>query len=469
MTSSAMFVAWSAIRSRLREISIRASARGMVAVSPIMNTRSSLKTWSRSPSPASSASMTLRASSTSRRTNASRALRTISWASTVIRGMSMSGFSSGSRIRDWTRRAIDTVWSPIRSSSLLILTLATRNRRSEAMGCRKASWVKPRSSISMHRRSISSSWARTACTSLSSRSTSARTLLWIIDSASAPMVRRRSLIACSSVSKCRSIVRPSSLPEPPGDVRLGLGLLRLGEERLGEADLHQLPEQHEAGVVRHPGRLLHVVRDDDDGIARLELEHQLLDLRGGDGVQRRAGLVHEQHIRLDGERARDTESLLLATRQPEGAVVEPVGHLLPQGGRPEAPLDHGLEIAAMPHPQDPRAIGDVLEDGLRERVRLLEDHPHALAEGRHVEPRVVDIDPADPDPPGEPDPVHEVVHPVEAAQQRGLPAAPRPDVGGDPLFRDRHGDVRQRLLLAVPEVQALDLDHGRLHDRRVGK
>jgi hypothetical protein len=31
-----MFVAWSAIRSRLREIRISASARGMVAVSAIM-------------------------------------------------------------------------------------------------------------------------------------------------------------------------------------------------------------------------------------------------------------------------------------------------------------------------------------------------------------------------------------------------------------------------------------------------
>ena len=35
--------------------------------------------------------------------------------------------------------------------------------------------------------------------------------------------------------------------------------------------------QHEGGAIRDPGGLLHVVRDDEDGIAPLELEHQLLD------------------------------------------------------------------------------------------------------------------------------------------------------------------------------------------------
>ena len=42
---------------------------------------------------------------------------------------------------------------------------------------------------------------------------------------------------------------------------------------------------------------------------------QLLDLRGGDRVERRGRLVHQQHLGLDGERARDAQALLLAARE----------------------------------------------------------------------------------------------------------------------------------------------------------
>jgi hypothetical protein len=50
--------------------------------------------------------------------------------------------------------------------------------------------------------------------------------------------------------------------------------------------------------------------------------------------------------------------------------------------------------------------------------------------------------------------VDQVVHAVEAAQQRGLAAAARPDEGGNPVAGDVHGDALEGHLVAViePEV-----------------
>ncbi|MCW2772565.1 MAG: Phosphate transport system regulatory protein PhoU, partial [Nocardioides sp.] len=47
-------------------------------------------------------------------------------------------------------------------------------------------------------------------------------------------------------------------------------------------------------------------------------------------VERRAGLVHEQHPGLDGQRAGDAQPLLLATGQATAGGVEPVLDLVPQ-------------------------------------------------------------------------------------------------------------------------------------------
>ena len=62
----------------------------------------------------------------------------------------------------------------------------------------------------------------------------------------------------------------------------------------------------------------------------LELEHQVLDPAGGDRVERRARLVHQDHVGLDGERAGDAEALLLAAGHAEGVRLEAVLDLVPQ-------------------------------------------------------------------------------------------------------------------------------------------
>ena len=69
----------------------------------------------------------------------------------------------------------------------------------------------------------------------------------------------------------------------------------------GRRVLDELAEQEERGGVRDARGLLHVVRDDDDRVLPLELLDELFDSQCGDRVQRRAGLVHEQHLWVDGE------------------------------------------------------------------------------------------------------------------------------------------------------------------------
>ena len=93
------------------------------------------------------------------------------------------------------------------------------------------------------------------------------------------------------------------------------------------------------GLVRDARGLLHVVRHDDDRIALLQLEDELLDLARRDRVEGRAGLVHQEDLRLDRERARDAEALLLAARETHGRRLEAVLDLVPEGGAHERRLD----------------------------------------------------------------------------------------------------------------------------------
>ena len=65
-------------------------------------------------------------------------------------------------------------------------------------------------------------------------------------------------------------------------------------------------------VVGHALRLLQVVRDDGNREALPELEHQLFDSSGGNRIERRAGLIHQQHVRLGRNRAGDAQTLLLS-------------------------------------------------------------------------------------------------------------------------------------------------------------
>src|SRR4051794_36242839 len=220
------------------------------------------------------------------------------------------------------------------------------------------------------------------------RSSSAITMLasstsrsWTVSSARSSAVTTRS----SAPSACTSSLVSSSwkwlravsgtLAHLPGDVRLRARVGRVREDLLGVVELDDPPrtvllviqlDREERRLVRHARRLLHVVRDDHDRELLLELEHEVLDLAGRDGVERGTGLVHEDHVRVDRQAARDAEPLLLAAGHPEGVGLEPILDLVPERALLERPLDDLVHAAL--HAEHARAEGDVVVDRLGEGV-----------------------------------------------------------------------------------------------------
>src|ERR1700710_2673418 len=80
--------------------------------------------------------------------------------------------------------------------------------------------------------------------------------------------------------------------EPSGDVVLGPLLGGIGEDLLRGTHLDELTrladagEIEERGAVGDPRRLLHVVRDDDDRVLRLQFLDEVLDRERRDRVER---------------------------------------------------------------------------------------------------------------------------------------------------------------------------------------
>src|SRR3954470_23450659 len=177
-----------------------------------------------------------------------------------------------------------------------------------------------RSSSAMTSEASSTSW----CSSAS------RTRCSVAETRSRPPSACTSSLRSSSWNSCRDSGTPTDLPELPGDVFLRPAVTRIREDLLGLVELDQVAAQHERGLLRDARRLLHVVRDDDDRVALLELGDELLDAQRGDRVKRRARLVHKDHLGLDGDRARDAEALLLAAREPDARLVQAVLDLAPE-------------------------------------------------------------------------------------------------------------------------------------------
>src|SRR6185503_2543418 len=201
--------------------------------------------------------------------------------------------------------------------------------------------------------------------------------------------------------------------------------------RLVVLDEHAVPtrlralEREERGHVRDPGRLLHVMGDDHERVLVLQLVDQVLDLRGRDRIQRRSRLVEQDDVRLDSDRPRYAEALLLAAGEAEGALLEAVLDLVPEGRLRQCALYAAVEIIL--HPEYPQAPSDVVVDRLRERVRLLEDHPHSPSDLDWVDTVGVDVLVVVQNLPFDARARDEVVHPVQRPQEGALAAARRPD------------------------------------------
>src|SRR5690625_1974227 len=227
----------------------------------------------------------------------------------------------------------------------------------------------------------------------------------------------------------------------------------MGEDSLRRPLLDQAPQVEKGDLLRHARRLLRRVGDDDAGVVPAQFVDQLRDDRGGDGIQRRARLVHEDHLRSHGDGARDAEPLLLAAGQAGRGRMEAVLDLLEKAGALEGGHHDLLQLALVARKAvDLRPIGHVLEDRLGKGVGLLEDHPDPRAQLHDVETGVIEVLPIQSDLANHPRAFDRVVHAVEAAQESGLATAGRPDQRAYRTLGNVDRDAVDRQLVAVEDA-----------------
>lgn len=133
-------------------------------------------------------------------------------------------------------------------------------------------------------------------------------------------------------------------PELSGHVVFGLLLARSGEDLGGGTDFDQASFVEERSLVGAARRLLHVVRDDRDGILLSQFEDQVFDRERGLGIECRAGLVHEQDLWAHRDRASDTEPLLLASAESQSGASQTILDFVPDRRFTQRPLDSFVEL-----------------------------------------------------------------------------------------------------------------------------
>src|SRR3954447_22514576 len=215
--------------------------------------------------------------------------------------------------------------SPIRSRSVATRMAPTISRRSTAIGWRRAMVNTARSSITRCRVSISISEAATRLPSATSLRISASTESVIMRSARPPISATSRINSCRSLSNALMVCSEAisfSLAEPASDVVLGASIARRGENLVGLAELDQFAQIHEGGLVGDARGLLHVVRDDGDGVVLRQFRDTFLDLGGGNRIERRPRLEQQDPLGAHRDGPGDAQPLLLTAGQAEPRGVE---------------------------------------------------------------------------------------------------------------------------------------------------
>jgi hypothetical protein len=172
---------------------------------------------------------------------------------------------------------------------------------------------------------------------------------------------------------------------------------------LARPELDHLAEVHDGDTVRDVPHHGEVVRDEDVREAEVGLERleQVDDLRADRDVERRDGLVQDQELRVERERAGDADALALPARE---LVREAVRVLRAEADRPQQLVDAPLALRARVMAVDPQRLGDDVAHGharVERGVRVLEDDLHLPPDLTHLaaaEPR--DVAPVEDDLPG---------------------------------------------------------------------
>ena len=97
-------------------------------------------------------------------------------------------------------------------------------------------------------------------------------------------------------------------------------------------------------------------------------------------------------------------------------------------------------------------------DGLRKRVRPLKDHSHPAPQVDDVGVRCIDVTIVQQNLSSQPCAGDRVIHPVQAAQERGLATTRRADERRDLPLPDLDRNLFQCLKAAIVEIEVVDLD-----------
>ncbi len=213
----------------------------------------------------------------------------------------------------------------------------------------------------------------------------------------------------------------------------------------------------EAGLVGHPLGLLEIVGDDGDGVALLQLQHQLLNPARRDGVEGRTGLVHQQNLRLSGNGAGDAQALLLTSGKRETATVQLVFDFVPQGGLAKGLLNALFPVSLVTVKL--QAKGHVPVNAHGKRVWLLKYHADMAADSHRVYFGLVYIYALKVYVSFKAESPHHVVHPVKATQHRALAAPGRSDEGRDLASLDRDTGISYGFELTVEQFFDVAVDN----------
>src|SRR5208337_530230 len=242
------------------------------------------------------------------------------------------------------------------------------------------------------------------------------------------------------------------LPEPAGDVVFSFLLGRCLEDDFRLVILDQFSQKKETREIRHPRGLLHVVGDNNLRALVLEGIKQLLYFGRGDGIKSRAGLIEEEHFRVDSQSSGNAQSLLLPEGKSVSRFVELILHFLPQCRAPQTLLHFLLQGGPTVGAIHPKPVGDIIKNGLGKGVRPLKNHSHAATQGDRVKGKKIFI--VEQDLSLGSSVRYRLVHAVQSAQESGLATTRRANDGGDAVGEDLKVDVKKGLLGTVVEVQA---------------
>ena len=168
-----------------------------------------------------------------------------------------------------------------------------------------------------------------------------------------------------------------------GHQRLGIRMLRRGEQLFGRRGLHDPADVHHRDPRADVLDDAQVVRDEEIGEPEsfLKLEQEVQDLRLDRHIQRRDGFVRDDQTGIQGKRARDADALTLAAR--EGMRVAP--HVFRPQAHEAKELHHPVgSFLGIAFAVDEQGLADDVQEGharVQRRERVLEDHLHLPPKG----------------------------------------------------------------------------------------